>query len=403
MSGEDSPSSETKTLQEYLEKLGSISLANNLSELSHTQERKILVEKHSIYFSTSQKTTPTQLLGLKKTLQELLDLKNSEQELKSITELVNDKTTNLLNMLSDQDIDEAHISSIFDFLGKNTTFAIRREGKVLYNQGLDSHTLAIATRRAENIESHSYAIARGELFSCRCGHYQGYFLRNNKFEHIETTLIKLYLNFLSRNLEQQQLHKVILKLNELFSNAFNLSDTPESFDPKNNIHTFEENFGHLLECALKDSLTQAYNRNKTSELLALMCKRQDNFTAILIDIDYFKRINDTHGHLVGDRVLVELVERLSSHIRQHDILARWGGEEFLILIPLDKHIDIFSIAERMRKSIEERPMATDVDVTISLGVTIYQQGDTPKGLLQRADTALYRAKHEGRNKVIIDL
>lgn len=120
----------------------------------------------------------------------------------------------------------------------------------------------------------------------------------------------------------------------------------------------------------------------------------------MLDVDNFKSINDTYGHDVGDNVLRELTDTISEHIRQSDRFGRWGGEEFILLLPeLDKeHALMFT--EKLRKTIADHSFNGVSQITVSFGVAIFNQNDTKKSLLKRADTALYQAKDEGRNKVI---
>ena len=155
-----------------------------------------------------------------------------------------------------------------------------------------------------------------------------------------------------------------------------------------------------------DPLTRIHNRLKFEECLDLEISRFDRyrspFCVILFDIDDFKRINDTHGHKSGDEILVELTGVVKRNIRDSDIFARWGGEEFVILCPGSVQ-EVHSLAERLRQRIEEFVKASDRSVTCSFGVTSCQEKDTEDSLFTRADRFLYRAKGEGKNRVISDL
>jgi len=159
----------------------------------------------------------------------------------------------------------------------------------------------------------------------------------------------------------------------------------------------------LSQMASKDPLTGVGNRRAMEEkLIELVLAQQRSATAlslIMLDLDQFKLINDKHGHIVGDQVLVQLAELLQSRIRRTDALYRYGGEEFVItplIINLEAAIEL---AEQLRTLIEESQFPTGEKVTISLGVAQFQPGDSSKGWLGRADKALYRAKAAGRNIV----
>nr|WP_254693651.1 GGDEF domain-containing protein [Shewanella sp. MEBiC00475] len=121
---------------------------------------------------------------------------------------------------------------------------------------------------------------------------------------------------------------------------------------------------------------------------------------VIIDIDHFKRINDNHGHLVGDKVLCELAQLLQSKMRNDDLLTRWGGEEFVIILPNTSLADATELTERLRFYIAKQNIQ-NMALTISLGVTQYCPKDNAHSLLERADKALYQAKSQGRNCVAV--
>src|SRR5215469_12746822 len=139
-------------------------------------------------------------------------------------------------------------------------------------------------------------------------------------------------------------------------------------------------------------------------------RTQSPVALALVDIDHFKSVNDTHGHLVGDRVLKSVSEALMSHLRDYDRAGRFGGEEFVLLFAQTSGSDACRIAERLRRHvacmavpIEDRPNAPTVRLTISVGVTAMEQGETREltDLLEAADSALYHAKETGRNRVAV--
>ncbi len=157
--------------------------------------------------------------------------------------------------------------------------------------------------------------------------------------------------------------------------------------------------------AFVDALTNTNNRyvlEKIDNMLEKMGK-EAVFSVIMIDIDHFKRINDTYGHEVGDLVLKSIVDKIRSLIRSSDILVRYGGEEFIIYLPHTTLKDALKLAERIRKGIEDMVIETGdgkkVKVTISLGVAEREPGETLEQVIKKADEALYRAKKQGRNRV----
>lgn len=158
------------------------------------------------------------------------------------------------------------------------------------------------------------------------------------------------------------------------------------------------------ELSMTDQLTQIHNRLYLTNSFVREIKRAKRygfiFAVIMIDIDHFKEVNDTYGHDTGDFVLSSVAKILQSTIRETDTLGRWGGEEFLILLP---HTDIFEaekLAEKLRQSVEEYSFDTVGRKTCSFGVSVFNlEEDDCKETLKRADKALYSAKNSGRNRV----
>jgi diguanylate cyclase (GGDEF)-like protein len=159
----------------------------------------------------------------------------------------------------------------------------------------------------------------------------------------------------------------------------------------------------LREITLTDELTGIGNRklldDKLRELIALARRYDTHFSFILLDIDYFKKINDVHGHQVGDTVLTEVATLCSIMVRDSDTACRWGGEEFAILLPSTPVAGAMILAERIRTRIADNLFNGSIAVTVSMGVTSYMLDDTPESIFERADRALYRAKESGRNQV----
>ena len=155
-----------------------------------------------------------------------------------------------------------------------------------------------------------------------------------------------------------------------------------------------------------DSLTGLLNRGAIDQRLEEECLRARRegtaLSAIMLDIDHFKHVNDRHGHVRGDEVLRFLAERIRRLARATDIVGRYGGEEFLLVLPHTARAEAQGLAERLRSHVSDTPVA-GLPVTASFGVATSPPGESLPALelLERADTALYRAKDEGRNKVVV--
>jgi diguanylate cyclase (GGDEF)-like protein len=161
----------------------------------------------------------------------------------------------------------------------------------------------------------------------------------------------------------------------------------------------------LRNQASHDYLTQLLNRGGIMEALEQELSRSrrtgEPFSVILVDIDHFKHINDTYGHLTGDEVLFEVANRVRSCMRSYDSVGRYGGEEFLLVIPGCDHSQAFQVAEKIRLAVNQNPIRTsrlDRSLTISLGVATRKTETSIEALLMAADSALYRAKKSGRNR-----
>lgn len=156
--------------------------------------------------------------------------------------------------------------------------------------------------------------------------------------------------------------------------------------------------------SITDPLTKLFNRHKFNEVFENMVLRRHwdknhTFGLIIADVDHFKRVNDTYGHQSGDRVLIEVAQAFSQTIRTGDILARWGGEEFVCLLPDVDQEKAFYVAEKLRSAVEQLDLPDIGRITSSFGVTVFIPGDTQESVMHRADQGLYRAKENGRNRV----
>jgi len=167
-----------------------------------------------------------------------------------------------------------------------------------------------------------------------------------------------------------------------------------------------------IEMAITDALTGLFNRrymgNHLSTLIEQAGARGKPLSALMLDIDYFKSINDTYGHDAGDDVLRDLALRVKRSIRGIDLACRTGGEEFVIVMPETDMAVAAMVAERLRRRIAAEPFPINqgqrtIPVTLSIGIAALRgQDDNAASLLKRADQALYRAKRDGRNRVVPD-
>lgn len=165
-------------------------------------------------------------------------------------------------------------------------------------------------------------------------------------------------------------------------------------------------YSTILQYATLDALTNLNNRRQFETRLGQeisITKRQNNpLCAMMLDIDFFKKVNDTYGHAAGDEVLRSVAAIIKEQLRESDIPARYGGEEFAVLLPFTKIEEAQIVGERLRKAVEAHPVKVDdieISVTISMGLAEYNRIETGEELFERADKALYEAKKNGRNQV----
>lgn len=173
-----------------------------------------------------------------------------------------------------------------------------------------------------------------------------------------------------------------------------------------------DNVAQTMELAITDALTGVHNRRYLESHLATLVsqatQRGKTLAVLMIDLDYFKAVNDTYGHDAGDEVLKEFARRLRKNVRGIDLACRFGGEEFVVVMPETDLSLAYSVAERLRQRVSGEPFlvnggAQAIDVTISVGLAILgRPNDTPENILKRADEALYAAKRDGRNRVVSD-
>lgn len=176
-------------------------------------------------------------------------------------------------------------------------------------------------------------------------------------------------------------------------------------------YAMRQRLEELQELAMHDPLTGIANRrfveiNLTARLEEL--KRYGfGFSVLFIDADCFKTINDTYGHTAGDRILKMIGATVANSLRSFDIIGRWGGEEFVVLLINPKREDLFKLTDRLRRLVENSALTLEngevLKVTVSIGATAAQKGDTVGSLVERADKLMFESKRLGRNQVSVDI
>ncbi len=200
---------------------------------------------------------------------------------------------------------------------------------------------------------------------------------------------------------------IVNKYKVILANNFKLNK--EIIDKINKIsvtrNSLLEMNHELKKKAYYDNLTNVFNRNKFNELLEREMARAKrykiNLSFAIFDIDHFKHVNDNFGHLVGDRVLVEFSSLIAKNIRKSDVFARWGGEEFVLLMPETSALDAKKVAEKIRNIIANNVFEIVNTITCSIGISEYTDNMLISKLITDSDDALYFAKENGRNQTVL--
>ena len=203
-------------------------------------------------------------------------------------------------------------------------------------------------------------------------------------------------------------HKIKMKIHD---EIYYFLASASLIDEKKNIYalilsdiTEQEITRHeLVSLSIKDELTQIGNRKLYDDILSnqvILAQRYLHpFSLVILDIDFFKKVNDSLGHDVGDKVLKEYTHLIHDRLREVDTFCRIGGEEFVFILPHTTKDKAYQLAQKLRVLVEEHKQITPI--TMSFGVVEYVKGDDEESIFKRADKALYRAKESGRNKVIL--
>lgn len=203
-----------------------------------------------------------------------------------------------------------------------------------------------------------------------------------------------------RDIHEQKIAQIALKQRNRELNSLVEERTREL---KSANIALQEKIREVETLAEQDPLTGVFNRHRFDKALRQERERASRYgtplSLIILDIDYFKRVNDRYGHTIGDVVLIAVAQYIQANIRENDLLTRWGGEEFAIVTPDSPLEAAGALAEKLRAALEQRQLADTITVTCSFGVAQFDGSEDTDSLIRRADKALYRAKTLGRNWV----
>ncbi len=236
-----------------------------------------------------------------------------------------------------------------------------------------------------------------------------FFIEDDRFFHLKK--ININDNWLTKIMELEESKRIVSIIGK-DSKQYVFSVNVNKFDEDNMIISFTdisqtifENI-YLEEKILHDKLTNAYNREyfdkNYKKFIYESLENNTKLALAILDIDYFKKVNDNYGHDIGDEVLIKFVQTIQNNLRKDDILVRWGGEEFVLILQLDSQKDLEKKLEHLKRVVEIEPFPKINNITCSIGASIYQDSEDISKTIKRADEALYKAKAEGRNRVLIN-
>ena len=290
--------------------------------------------------------------------------------------------------------------------------------KQLLQQIIDADTSFMVLAEEKHIIYANKTILKFAGFNSIAEFREKYRHLSDMFEKVEgnSNFIQRYNNgihwieYLKKEQDRQKL-KVRIKKDGLYRYFRPYAKEIKTDDKELSLITFDEitneyvKIKELEQMASTDTLTKLFNRHKLNDVLekemALSSTIASPLSIIFIDIDYFKEVNDTHGHDVGDKVLIDIANIISSTTRVGDIAARWGGEEFMVTLQATDAAHASILAEKLRVAVESFEFAIVGNLTVSLGVTEYRANEDEESFLKRVDKALYEAKESGRNRVVI--
>jgi len=210
-----------------------------------------------------------------------------------------------------------------------------------------------------------------------------------------------------RDLQEDIITGLSAGADDYMTKPFNYLELKVRIQNGERIITLEDN---RLKMASTDGLTQIWNRSKIFDILEEELERshreEKSLGVVMLDIDHFKTINDTYGHTVGDNVLINVAAHLKKSLRRYDKIGRYGGDEFMIILPGCDETNVSNIGERLRSTVKENKVETEtgpISVTISLGISISDKNCilSAENLIERSDQALYQTKKSGRNHITV--
>lgn len=351
----------------------------NLNGIEMVKEIKKINKKQHVVFTTAHSESNYFIEAIEMQadgyILKPLDYDLLEEKISSIIHQIN-----LQYKLQQQEIIINEISK----LQNNLLVVLDFQQNIIFanNQFLDFFNLTTISDFKKSFESFNKIFIKESLFN-----NENWIDELTHFEH-DKKIVKLL------NIKEHQEQTFFISLSTINHTKHIIITFTEITDLTQEVDNFKDK-------AFRDELTQIYNRAYFNKELdeKLATTNKEPISLLFFDIDKFKNFNDTYGHQTGDTILKELALLVNKHIRQTDTLARWGGEEFIIILPNSDINIAYKVAQNLRQIIQEHNFADNLNVTCSFGVAQYKDGEKCDELIKKVDTALYKAKENGRNRV----
>jgi diguanylate cyclase (GGDEF)-like protein len=346
-----------------------------------------------LFYGTRPDISPEKQFLIRENLNACIDALEQYNELANKYARLKRDYRSILESSERVDFEKKQFKNLALFLGKTKQFGVLDSTESILADGLSEHTIQIVQRQLQSNEEYSVRVATGELYACKFGSFIIIVERDSPLSSTEKNHIKLTAKYISLQRTQNSLKEAMASLLEDDNHS-------EGITADNIESSLQKCLDNLVREATVDPLTLAFNRRYLLKHVENLYRTNAMFSTIIIDIDYFKVINDTYGHEQGDQVLCEFVDVVSEVTRADDVVARWGGEEFLIILETAELKTALARAEVMRQAVENHKFKTGCSITASFGVASREpQSNDFNELVKIADEALYRAKANGRNRV----
>jgi diguanylate cyclase (GGDEF) domain len=306
----------------------------------------------------------------------------------------------------------------FNFLDTIMDYAIIKDDLVIVNRNVDKYTLDTSLLKLQNLCEFSMYVKAGEVFALKIQHYKAILCCSSPIDDIVKSALRLRLSFLNKLFENELHLKELEKINASLEHTVMLRTM--EVENKNELLQGEKDKlreanrklvdlnRQLDELSRLDPLTNLSNRRGLQDRFDMEIRNfKRNKTALSLaigDVDCFKGINDTYGHECGDSVLVAIGNMLRNGLREVDTISRYGGDEFIILLPEAGNCSSYSVLERLRSKLGNTEFQCNektIHITMSFGLFIINEVLSLTESIERADQALYKAKAQGRNKVVM--